>query len=236
MSTEKYGELESNMKPSDILGKLYKKQDEVSEQSVKASEFAIREAGSNRRNLATKEKQIQRKNPSRGIWEQIGGKIVNTSAEEQSSGNQNTILGWDSLNNSLQGNALVVESNNAQVRYNTIPSNFGETPTLQYTGQSTPKVDYSKQDSRAILDTILLEDILTYIENDVGIKSIANSIKKEEEKYEITNKDEELIINIEELADELADKDLKRDKTLIYNELLIKYKNIILRHERRKKE
>ena len=51
------------------------------------------------------------------------------------------------------------------------------------------------------------------------------------------NKDEELIINIEELADELAEEALKnKDNILKYSELLNNYKKIILKHERRNKE
>lgn len=51
------------------------------------------------------------------------------------------------------------------------------------------------------------------------------------------NKDEELIVNIEELADELAEEGLKnKENTLKYHELLEKYKKLILKHERGKKE
>lgn len=53
----------------------------------------------------------------------------------------------------------------------------------------------------------------------------------------IINKDEELIINIEELADELAIENQKdKNNNKEYVELLKKYKTIILKHERTKKE
>ena len=53
----------------------------------------------------------------------------------------------------------------------------------------------------------------------------------------ILNPNEELIINIEELADELATQELTiPSNTLKYGESLEKYKKIILKHERRKKE
>lgn len=62
-----------------------------------------------------------------------------------------------------------------------------------------------------------------------------NITKKNEEV--VLNKNEELIINIEELADELANETLKTEtNTLSYSELLNKYKELILKHERAKKQ
>ena len=62
-----------------------------------------------------------------------------------------------------------------------------------------------------------------------------NIIKKNEKI--VLNKDEELIINIEELADELANEALKIEtNTLEYKDLLNKYKELILKHERAKKQ
>jgi len=56
-------------------------------------------------------------------------------------------------------------------------------------------------------------------------------------KKPILNKNEELIINIEELADELANEALKIEtNTLEYKDLLNKYKELILKHERAKKQ
>jgi hypothetical protein len=62
-----------------------------------------------------------------------------------------------------------------------------------------------------------------------------------EEKPEISldkspiNKDEEIILNIEELADELAEMELKINSSVKYEDLLEKYKKVILKHERRQK-
>lgn len=51
------------------------------------------------------------------------------------------------------------------------------------------------------------------------------------------NKDEELIINIEELADELAEEAMKiESNTKTYQVLLEYYKKLILKHERQRKE
>ena len=62
-----------------------------------------------------------------------------------------------------------------------------------------------------------------------------NIIKKNEKI--VLNKDEELSINIEELADELANEALKIEtNTLEYKDLLNKYKELILKHERAKKQ
>jgi hypothetical protein len=77
-------------------------------------------------------------------------------------------------------------------------------------------------------------DNLTSKQNDF----FSDYIKKEEDKPYVISKDEELIINIEELADELAEKTLSenKDNTLSYKDLLEKYKIIILKHERKQKE
>jgi len=59
---------------------------------------------------------------------------------------------------------------------------------------------------------------------------------KEKEPLSVTE-NEELIVNIEELADELTEEAMKnKDNTLLYKELLEKYKTLILKHERRNKE
>jgi len=50
------------------------------------------------------------------------------------------------------------------------------------------------------------------------------------------NKDEEAILNVEELADELANMELKLNPDLKYEDLLEKYKKIILKHERNNKD
>ncbi len=69
----------------------------------------------------------------------------------------------------------------------------------------------------------------TILTKKVAPKSIEEDI--------ILNKEEEVIINFVELADELA-LEVQKNKSDIkeYNELLIKYKKIILKHERTKKE
>jgi hypothetical protein len=70
----------------------------------------------------------------------------------------------------------------------------------------------------------------------MGEKTKATKVKKEEEDI-VINKDEELIINIEELADELAVENQKdKNDNKEYSELLKKYKKLILKHERTKKQ
>ena len=71
----------------------------------------------------------------------------------------------------------------------------------------------------------------------MGQKPKAVKVKKEEEENIVINKDEELIINIEELADELAVENQKdKNDNKEYSELLKKYKKLILKHERTKKQ
>ena len=70
----------------------------------------------------------------------------------------------------------------------------------------------------------------------MGEKTKATKVKKEEEDI-VINKNEELIINIEELADELAIENQKdKNDNKEYSELLKKYKKLILKHERTKKQ
>lgn len=119
-------------------------------------------------------------------------------------------------------------------------------PYMDFTNQLTevklkknPYLNSSPSPSQRLQEALNKIKPFNYEETLKEAKS-RNSLtrKKPKEKEEIIiDKDEELIINIEELADELAGETLKfKENTLKYEELLNFYKTLILKHERRKKE
>ena len=144
-------------------------------------------------------------------------------------------LGWD-------GSSMVGKKVESKQYYN-IP--YGTVENIKSEKQEMLSYEEHRKAQKAIYEELekaieLKKSSNASLFDEISLPSATDRYKKKiikkNEKI-VLNKDEELIINIEELADELANEALKIEtNTLEYKDLLNKYKELILKHERAKKQ
>lgn len=141
---------------------------------------------------------------------------------------------FESFENNLTYDAyLALSKKRKEIEEEELKIKKGTSPKVFVYSNKTSEKPAAK--SRKVVRNIHSEDFKPFPYMSVPETKI-KKVSKEESEI-VFNKDEELIINIEELADELAVENQKnKDDNKEYVELLKKYKNIILKHERAKKE